>query len=287
VVLVIWLFIAVIVWVILAPDPMTAGARSGAAGAVSAVGQSIKAGYQSRRSTAKAKRTQKHLDRRAAWGKKDADGNHVDPWGPIKLWLDDWMSQGGRLDSAAKAAGRALQTAGSTAKQGWADGKSRGSRGLPQPVKKVASKAAVKVAERVDRHQQSTAQGQTPGSTGSTKSATSTRREPKPDGQPKPTGNNEGNPMSQSTQALSSEIGLLPIAEAMEAIVEQLAQVAVHAETAQGLVDLSFPVDENVAASIATLVESAPDPAKLAAFAEAIPAFREAVQASTAHLTGA
>lgn len=88
-------------------------------------------------------------------------------------------------------------------------------------------------------------------------------------------------------QALSSEAGLLPIAQALEAIVEQLTQIAPLAETAQGLNDLSFDPGEEVKAAIGALIESAPDPAQLAAFAEAIPAFRLAVEDAVVNLAGA
>lgn len=289
-------------WILTAPDPITAATRSGAA---RAIGSGARAARQSIAQDMRARskrRLKKHQDRIDRWSGKavDHDGNPIPAprSGRLLLALDRAFGRGGAIESAGKRAGAHLRAAGQAAKVGWQDGRRDGRRGLPAP----ARSGIAWIRQQIEK----TADTPDPRSAGTTKPPPGHQRSgcptcagmgcsycglPKqPSGPDTPAGATERNTTvtAPTTPTISTEAGLLPVAEQIVAATAELGALIEAAEASIRMTDsLSFDPGEEVKTAISSLAEATPDPATLRAFAEQATGFKTAVESQITALAGA
>jgi hypothetical protein len=294
------ILIGIGLWILAAPDPITASTRSGAAQSIGsgarAARQSIAADMRTRSKT----RLKKHQDRLDRWaGKKiGSDGEPIPAprSGRMLLKLDRVFGRGGAVESAGRRAGAHLKAAGQAAAVGWRDGKQQGTRGLPKPAKS----GVAWVREQIQKGPDSS----------DPQSAARPNPEPKPPYSGCPTcgglgcsycglprqpsapeqlgGSIEGNSANMTAQTISTEAGLLPVAEQIVAATAELGALIEAAEASIRMSEgLSFDPGEEVKAAMSVLAESTPLPDTLRGWSESATGLKSAVENQITALAGA
>lgn len=267
--------IGVGLWILAAPDPITASFRSGAASAIGSGAYAARQSVRAEMAISAKRRSDQHRARLDRWRNSGTRSDR------IKLALDRFFGRGGVVESGGRRIGTHLEAAWVSGRAGWRSGKQRGRRGLPDRLHRRVAPIASRIRSRA-RHAKAVATGTTPTSS----------RPGKPAGQstPRPTAGPNGgnNPVPKTAQPINTEAGLLPVAEQIVAATAELAALIEAAEASANMSEsLRFDPGEEVKQAMSVLADAAPSPDSLRAYAEAATGFKTALEEHITAVVGA